>query len=96
MHLHDYLPTRPIATYVKVVQRESERGPFGTIRGWEREHERGYPPLSYKEVGSGDRHREIFLCMLASMCVFNAFWVRFGPEFQQSWADLEQVVLAYP
>ena len=34
--------------------------------------------------------------MVASMCVFNAFWMHFGPEFQPSWADLEQAALAYP
>ena len=24
-----------------------------------------------------------------------AFWIHFGPEFQQSWADLAQAALAY-
>ena len=33
--------------------------------------------------------------MVASMCVFNAFGMRFGLEFQPSWADLEQAALAY-
>ena len=28
--------------------------------------------------------------MVASMCVFNAFWI----SFQPSWADLEQAALA--
>ena len=26
--------------------------------------------------------------MVTSMCVFNAFWMRFESEFQPSWADL--------
>ena len=33
-----------------------------------------------------------FLIMVASMCVFNAFWI----SFQSSWADLLRAALAYP
>ena len=46
--------------------------------------------------GLGDLPRQIFLFMAASMCVFDEFWKCFGPEFQPSWAALEQVALAYP
>ena len=43
------------------------------------EHERGYPPS--RKGGSGDLPRENFKFMVASMCVFNAFWMRFGRNF---------------
>ena len=41
------------------------------------EHERGYSPS--RKGGSGDLPRENFDIMVASICVFNAFWMRFGP-----------------
>ena len=40
---------------------------------------------------------EKFFNLWLPLCAFlNAFWMRFGPEFQPSSADLEQAALAYP
>ena len=48
---------------------------FGTSGG---EYERGYPPLVR---GVGGIYPE--KCLVASMCVFNAFWMRFGRNFSR-------------
>ena len=53
-----------------------------------RGHERGMPHLVR---GFGDLPEKYFELWLP-IC---AFWMRFGPEFQPSWADLEQAALAY-
>ena len=34
--------------------------------------------------------------MVASMYVFNVFWMRFLPQFQPALADFEQAALVYP
>ena len=34
--------------------------------------------------------------MVASMYVFNAFWMRYLPQFQPALADFEQAALVYP
>ena len=47
-------------------------------------------------MGSGDLPRENVLFMVASMYVFNAFWMRFLPQFQPALADFEQAALVYP
>ena len=33
--------------------------------------------------------------MVASMYVFNAFWMRFLPQFQPAFTDFEQAALVY-
>ena len=54
------------------------------------EHERGY-------CHSGKRIRGISLEKLFDIWLpLFAFLMHFGPEFQHSWADLEQAALAYP
>ena len=70
-------PDRPVATYLKVVQRKSERVPKARV-GRVRE---GVIPSC--KGGSGDLPREIFKFMVASMCVFNAFLMRFGLNFSR-------------
>ena len=53
------------------------------------QHESGYRP-SRKE-GSGISPEKIFDIWLPLF----AFWIHFGSEFQQSWADLAQAALTY-
>ena len=78
-----------VATYLKLVRRESERVPKAR-RGWGRESTKGdMPPLVRGVRGiSPEKYFDLWL----PIC---AFWMRFGPEFQPSWADLEQAALAY-
>ena len=54
------------------------------------EHERGYRD-SCKRI-QGTSSEKIFDIWLPQF----AFLMHFGPEFQHSWADLEQAALAYP
>ena len=53
-------------------------------------HERGYRHSGKRIQGiSPEKIFDIWLPQFA-------FLMHFGPEFQHSWADLEQVALAYP
>ena len=54
------------------------------------EHERGYRHSGKRIRGiSPGKSVDIWLPLFA-------FLMHFGPEFQHSWADLEQAALAYP
>ena len=78
---------RPVATFLKVVGRKSER-----MGG---EHKSKVSPHTHSVSRKGVRgiSPEKIFDLWLPLC---AFKMRFGPEFQPGWAALEQAALAYP
>ena len=69
---------RAVAAYLKVVRRRKPSSAADTRVG---EHERMLFLLSLE--GFGGLPREFYLILSASMCVFNGFFMRLGPDFSR-------------